>query len=121
MSFQRFYQIIEKSFIGRFLEKRINVLEHTNPDRIYIENVRSFYNMPFWAAKFFCELAVKEGIFRRRIGIVCPNDGRIIQTIDNLSEIPETITCINCQQLEIDKYEFSKSDVKTIIFYQSLL
>ncbi|HRD40962.1 MAG TPA: hypothetical protein PLC65_20200, partial [Bacteroidia bacterium] len=61
MSLIKLYQIIDRSFIGKFVERKLSIIENTDPERIYVENIRSFYNMPSFAAKTLCELAVREG------------------------------------------------------------
>lgn len=120
MSLTKFLLTIEKSPIGRFFDKKRKLIEQLNPDRIYIENVRHIYNMPFFAAKLFCEMAVIEGIFKKKIGVECLNDecGRIILSVDNKNDLPEKITCKNCELLERDRFEFTKSGLNLITYYQ---
>lgn len=120
MLLSRFFQIIDNSFIGRFINKKISLIDQLNPDRIYIENIRAFYNMPYFAAKIFCDMAVAEGVFRKKIGIECSNDdcGRIVLSVTKTSEIPDEIKCSTCELLERDKYIFSKSEIRTITYYQ---
>jgi len=120
MSFAKFFQIIDKSFIGKWVDKKLNIVEHTNPDRIYIENIRQFYNIPYPFARFLCDLAVREGVFTKHFGIICPNEncGRIIKSIDNLNELPNEITCTTCEMLEESKFTFVKKEIKTIVYYK---
>jgi hypothetical protein len=118
MSLTQLFQTIDNSFIGRFVDKKLNVLNHTNPNRIYVENVRSFYNLPFSVARFICEVAVREGIFTKHYALECPNEGRVIITTNNRSWLPETVVCQNCELLERDKYEFRLSECKVTEFYK---
>ncbi len=116
----RFFQAIDNSFIGKLIDKKLKLLDHTDPDRIYVENVRSFYNIPTFAAKFFCEIAVKERVFKKKIGVICPNDdcGRIITTIDDLAHLPKKVKCDLCELNEKSVFEFTPTKKDTIVFYQ---
>jgi len=118
MWLEKFFQIIDKSFIGRFIDKRLDVICATNPDRIYVENIRSFYNLNTSTAKTLCEMAVKENLFKKRIGVECPDCGKLITHYNSEKEIPEKIVCDNCLMLENDKHEFKKSEISKIEFYQ---
>jgi predicted RNA-binding Zn-ribbon protein involved in translation (DUF1610 family) len=118
MSLTKFFQIIDRTFIGKVVDRQLNVLENTDPDRIYVENIRSFYHIPFKAARFFCEMAVKEHLFRKRYAVNCPNCGRVILSVDNKAEIPTTIKCKTCELDEQEEYEWPVSRVHIQEFYQ---
>ncbi len=96
----------------------MNIIEGTDPNRIYIENIRSFYNIPFSFAKFFCELAVRENVFKRRIAVNCPECGRVIMHVSTKVEIPDTVKCDTCELLEKNKFEFHTTDKDWTLFYQ---
>lgn len=118
MWLEKLFQIIDKSFVGKFIDKRLDLVKATNPKRIYVENIRSFYNLTTPIAKIFCEMAVKENLFKKRIGIECPKCDKLIAHYTTNDEIPDKITCDNCQLLEEERYEFSKADMNELIFYQ---
>jgi len=118
MWLQKLFQIIDKSFVGNFVEKRLDLIKNTDPERIYVENIRSFYNLTTPIAKTFCEMAVRENLFKKRIGIECPNCDKLISHYSNGKEIPEKISCDNCQLLEREKYEYDKDEINELIFYQ---
>lgn len=120
MSLAKFLQTIEKSQIGRFFDRKRRLIEQLNPDRIYVENVRHIYNMPYFAAKIFCEMAVIDGIFEKKIGVECLNTecGRIVISVSDKKDLPDNILCKNCEILERNKYEFPISDVELITYYK---
>lgn len=95
-------------------------MRNTDPDRIYIENVRSFFNIPFFLAKLFCEMAVKEGYFEKRIALICPNNNcsRVIKSTNNEISIPNDLKCLNCEINEEDNFIFDKSEVRKVIYYR---
>ncbi|TBO36377.1 hypothetical protein [Pedobacter kyonggii] len=119
MSLTKFFLTIEKSSIGRFFANKVRLINQLNPQRIYVENVRSIYNIPHFAAKLFCEMAVIEGIFIKKIGVECKNNDceRIIISVENTNQLPDIISCKNCEILERNQFEFSKNELKTITFY----
>jgi hypothetical protein len=120
MSLKRLLNLIDNTGIGNFVSSKQSLIENTNPDRIYIENVRSFFNLPSTIAKLLCDIAVRQNVFRKQIGVLCPNKdcGRIIKTYDSIEEIEEVIECEQCLLKEEDKHSFSKEQIKIIVFYQ---
>ena len=113
-------EIIDSTFIGKLISKWQDIIQETDPDRIYVENVRSFFNIPTKVAKFLCELAVRQGLFKRRIGIICENEDceRIILTINDKKDIPSVVECHTCKLRENPNFEQSNADLQTITFYQ---
>lgn len=121
MLLEKFLPIIDKSIIGKTVFNKQNIIEKTDPDRIFIENIRSFFNLRFSTAKFFCELAVKEKIFNRKIGYICPNNGcneRIIFSVSDGKAVPKKITCKMCKLNEENEFIFLTKDLKKLTFYQ---
>lgn len=118
MWLEKFFQIIDNSFVGSFIDKRLDIIGATNPERIYVENIRSFYNLTTPIAKTFCEMAVKENLFQKRIGVECPDCGKLINHYNSEKDIPENIVCDSCLMLEKYKHEFKKSEISKIEFYQ---
>jgi hypothetical protein len=102
------------------IDKKANILTRIDPNRIYVENIRSFYNIPTKLAKFFCEMAVKQKYFIKKIAIICPNEdcNRVVVTINNYSEIPKLVKCDQCELLERYPYEFSPTMKDLMEFYQ---
>lgn len=116
----KFWQIIDESPVGKFVDKKRRQIFNTDPERIYVENVRSFFGMPFWAAKFLCDMAVRQGVFEKRIGLVCKNDDckRIIATYGENEKIPETINCLQCEINQKGEHEFRTSELEKLTFYR---
>lgn len=119
MLYQKLFDIIDKSRIGSFVSKKQKVIEETIPDRVHVENVRSFFSTSTWAARQLCEMAVREGLFDPRIGLICPNSEceRIINSYGLEDEIEDTIFCETCESRELD-HVFETKDLKRIKFYR---
>lgn len=120
MLFKKFLNLIDQTPFRSIVDKRLDIIEKTDPERIYVENIRAFYNLPRFAAKALCELAIKERIFRKKYGLVCPNDDckRIIRSYDQNEEIDEEITCLPCQLDEHEQATFNSSDLEKVEYYQ---
>ena len=54
---------IDNSFVGRFIDRQMNIIEKTNPDSIDVRLIAQFYHIPNCVARFFCEMAVRDGGF----------------------------------------------------------
>jgi hypothetical protein len=104
--------------LSKIISTKSELLSHLDPDRIYVENVRSFYNLPTRVAKFLCEMAVKQNFFEKWYGVMCPTCDRIVQSFKKKSEIPHEMKCSHCELLEKDTYIFTPSDINIKPFYK---
>lgn len=105
--------------LKKLLKNKAKVIEETNPDKIYVENVRSFFNIPTKWAKYLCELAVRQNVFRKRYGVMCKNSDchRIIEVFNSQNDIPDELECYVCQS-EGKDHVFKKEELDVIEFYQ---
>src|ERR1044071_10433899 len=117
MLLEKFSNIIDRTPIGAAIDYRRKLIEQTDPQRIYVENIRSFFHIPHGLAKWLCEVAVKEGAFEKRIGFLCPNCQALIGHIKPSESAPQ-LFCESCKTIGEDKYEFSKSECQVIAFYR---
>lgn len=118
MWFQKLLNIISSTFNGN-IDRKLRVLARTNSKRFYVENVRSFFRLNTRVAKLLCEMAVKDGFFQKRIGLECPNDGRIIMSYPANEPIPgEDIKCDVCETQGAETFVFDKQECPQIEFYQ---
>lgn len=103
-----------------FLDSKATIIEETDPDRIYVENIRSFFNVPTRWAKLLCALAVRQGIFRRKYAVECNNKNcnRIIKVYDTKEEIPENLDCFTCELDGQPEFSFKTSDLNIVEYYQ---
>jgi len=59
------FERIDRSFIGRFVSRQQAIIEQSDPNKVTVENVAAFFCFPKPVAKFFCELAVRSGEFKK--------------------------------------------------------
>jgi hypothetical protein len=62
----------------RFLQRRLDVLESMDPNRIYVENVRSFLGVRTAVAAWLCGKACRDGFLERHISFEHPELGHSI-------------------------------------------
>jgi hypothetical protein len=120
MLLEKFSDIIERTPIGAAVEKRRQLINNTDPRRIYPENIRSFFHIPMALAKFACELAVREGLFEKLIGFYCPNDDcqRLLAAVPE-GQVPKaTLQCEHCELLERPQHSFRSGECRQIVFYR---
>ncbi|HSZ72887.1 MAG TPA: hypothetical protein VK750_09430 [Cytophagaceae bacterium] len=102
----------------KIINEKTAILSGLDTERIYIENVRSFFNLPYRLAKFYCNMAVKQNYFEKSIGIMCPYCNRIILTMKDLNQVPEYLECEHCRELEKESYSFHPMDKDFIEIYK---
>jgi hypothetical protein len=117
---EKFSNIIDRSAIGAAVERRRELINRTDPRRIYPENIRSFFHIPLPLAQWLLELAVKEGIFQKRIGYLCPNDDCHSMIADvSADEQPfGPLICESCEALERENYVFEPGECRQVVFYR---
>jgi hypothetical protein len=93
-------------------------LAHLNPDRIYLENVRSLLGVSATAAKRICDTAVRQGLFNVGIQVLCP-DGSVAMSLntDDEKEIPLTIHCWEERNGDLVETELPTKGLRKLIFY----
>jgi len=115
---QVFSKIIESKRIQRFLDLKVEIVKSTNPSRIYVENIRSFFGISNRFAKFLCNFAVHEGLFKHRIGYLCSNCNSMIKSFDEIQQAEDEFNCDKCEIEETEQFHFHKNELTTIDYYE---
>lgn len=104
----------------KILDRKASIIEETNPDKIYVENIRSFFNISTRLARLLCKLAVRQGIFKRKFAVECGNQscGSVIEVYNTKEEIPEHLDCLTCQIEGHNDFSFKTSDLNIVEYYQ---
>jgi hypothetical protein len=96
-------------------------IKNIRPGNIYVENIRSVFDISRIEARSLCEMAVASKIFERRIGLICPSEschGRIIADFADEKDIPEEINCDVCELEGNDKFIYQTKNLARIEFYR---
>lgn len=114
MSFDRFFRRIASLIFGEGLpEVQAAALARLNPEKIYVENVRSVLDISTWRAKEICETAVRQGFFQKRVEVLCP-DGVVAASAPSEEQLPPTVICWS----EFEEVEVPTEHLRKNVFYR---
>lgn len=117
--FEKFLKTIRAIFpsdpqdVARFEE----ALTKLNPDKIYVENVRSLLDISHERASKLCEIAVRQGVFERRVEVLCP-DGTVAASASSESLLPVTVQCWVEEDGHYEQNEHSTAVLQKMIYYR---
>jgi hypothetical protein len=115
---ERLFQIISKiAPTPRLSEKEAELLASLNPDKFYVENVRSILNVSHAAAVQICEAAVRQGLFERRVEVMCP-DGAVAASAQTESDLPETVRCWHEEDGLLESEDLPTKQLEKTTFYR---
>lgn len=111
---EKFYQAISKGPLGRWILRRSAAVAELDPERIYVENVRSILGVPFWVARLVCEAGVREGSLAERHAYYCPNhdNHRVVLVSDTPLDGEKIVECEVCELKGDAKHTFCVRDLK---------
>lgn len=118
MSLTRFFDSISKLFPGDpLLGRHAEAIAALDPDKIYLENVRSVLRVSTRRAQWICDTAVRQGIFDRYIEVLCP-DGAVAACAHSESELPETVHCIQEHEGRLEEVDLATTTLAKNTFYR---
>jgi hypothetical protein len=113
----KFFDIISRFSASNPLAGIEEALARLDPDKIYVENVRSVLSISHPAAVKICETAVRQGVFIRGIEILSP-DGSVAATVSKENELPTTIRCWTKADEHYEEIEFPTERLEKVTFYR---
>lgn len=57
--------LIKIPFIKRWMDKKVEIIENTNPDAIKVEDISKFWHLPKTVAKHMCEMACRQNLYSK--------------------------------------------------------
>jgi hypothetical protein len=115
---KRLFQIISNIVpISQVSENEAELLAKLNPDKFYVENVRSILDVSYASAARICETAVRQGIFERRVEVKCP-DGAVAASADIEANLPEHVRCWIQDEGHLEAVELPTKDLEKSTFYR---
>lgn len=115
---ERLFRTISGGIPGLELsEGKAAKLASLNPDKFYVENVRSILGVSYAAAVGICETAVRQGLFERRVEVVCP-DGAVAASADVEAHLPETVRCWHEAEGHLEAEELPTNSLEKKTFYR---
>jgi hypothetical protein len=116
MLLAKFLATISKIVPGDVLSGKEDAIASLNPDKFYVEDVRSVLGVSNPRATQICESAVRQGLFRRGIQIMCP-DGSVAASADSEAGLPPTVHCWEDEGGHLEEVEKPTVSLSKLIFY----
>ena len=91
-------------------------LASLNPEKFYVETIRSLLDVPYEKAEAVIKEAVSEGIFVEGIEILCP-DGAV-RSFTNVDDLPETVDCMEFENGSYEPVERRTADLARQAYYR---
>lgn len=93
--------------------------------RIYVENLRSLLDVSTPIAKALLGAASGRGLLKHKVLLLCPNPdcGRSLvelsfQDVVLSQNLPASLSCEICEQLERDRWEFDRAECLQLDVYE---
>jgi hypothetical protein len=116
MLFQRFFETISEVLPDRLLGD-MDALARLNPEKFYVENVRSVLGVSTVTAQRICDTAVRQGVFRRFVEVVCP-DGSVAASADHEESLPEMVRCWSEKDGQYEETMLPTHELRKAVFYR---
>lgn len=113
----KFLDIIGNVLPTNPLSGEEDALARLNPDKIYLENVRSVLGVSHKKALEICERAARQGFFRRGVEVLCP-DGAVAASADIESNLPPTVHCWMEQDGNFEEVDLPTETLRKVAFYR---
>ena len=113
----RFLDIISRDTPANPLSGIEDAVAKLNPDKIYVENVRSVLGVSYPAAVKICETAVRQGLFNRGIEVLCP-DGSVAVSAPTENELPPTVHCWTQEGGNYEEITLATDALRKVAFYK---
>lgn len=116
MLFERFFRTISRVLPPNVL-LNMEALAQLDPQKIYVENVRTILRVPTPIAQKVCELAVQQGAFRKFVAVECP-DGSEGAEAEREEDLPPTVPCYSEDGGFIREIDMPTSQLRKVTFYR---
>jgi hypothetical protein len=114
---QKFLEIISRILPLRPLAVNEEALAQLDPEKIYIENVRSLLNVSFQEAEAICEAATRQGLFKKGIEVICPN-GAVAAAVEFGKLLPKYVECWVEEDGQLEPREMETNALQKITYYR---
>src|SRR5205809_1999852 len=118
--FRKYFNTISNVLSVNPIAGKEELLAQLNPEKIYVENIRNLLDIPYRLAVAICETAVRQGFFKRKVEVMCP-DGSVVATADTEEELPSKVTCWIKDETGPEEVELPTRDLRKTTFYNSLI
>jgi hypothetical protein len=115
--FSRFLQAIKSLLPAPLSNEQLELLSQLDTHQIYVENVRSLLGVSYREAVDILETAVRQGVFTKKIGVVCP-DGSVGASAETEDNLPATTPCFKEDEDGLaEEFNLPTQTLKKVVFY----
>jgi hypothetical protein len=111
----RFLDTMAKRFPAKAVSRE--ALEQLNPDKIYVENVRSLLNISHSNAVQILDDGLNQGWLLSGIEVRCP-DGSVAAIADSEDSLPQTVFCTQEEGGHPEEVELPTQSLQKVKFYR---
>jgi hypothetical protein len=115
MWFEKFLSTMAKRFPAKQLSR--DALAQLNPEKIYIENVRSLLDVSYSNAVEILEDGIRQGWLSSGVEVRCP-DGSVAAIAGSEDELPQTVTCSQEEDGHPEEVELPTRSLSKVKFYR---
>src|SRR3984957_6760583 len=113
---ERFLHAISSLIPVRDLSGKVDAISRLDPDKIYVENIRSTLGVSHREAERICETAARQGVFDRGIEVLCP-DGVVAAVADSESNLPLAVNCWSDDGGNIEEIKLPVGTLRKRVYY----
>ena len=115
--FEQFWKKITDLVPGSVLSGKEEALAKLNPERFYLENVRSVLGVSERTAQRLCDTAVRQGFFQTGIQVLCP-DRSVAGSARTEAELPTSVRCWLEDGEDLIEVEMPTAELLKLRFYR---
>jgi len=115
MWLEKFLSTMARYFPSKRLSR--DAISQLNPDKIYVENVRSLLDVSYSSAVEILEDGLKQGWLRCGVEVRCP-DGSVAASADTEDGLPQTVTCTQEEGGHPEEVELPTNSLSKVKFYR---
>lgn len=118
MSLTKFFDVITKIVpVPQPLGRRADAISKLDPDKMYVENVRSALGVSTSLARLVCETAVRQGAFERHVEAVGP-DGSVAASARREGDLPGRVRLLTEHEGRFEEADLETASLPKTTFYR---
>jgi hypothetical protein len=110
--FTKFWKRIADQLPASITPEALERLSVLDPQQIDVENVRSILGVSTGRARLICETAVRRGVFRRKVQVLCP-DNSVAASAPTREELPPSVRCWQDIQGDLEPRSVPTEELQT--------
>jgi hypothetical protein len=115
MWLEKLLNSMARRFPGKPLSRE--ALSRLNPDKIYVENVRSLLDVSHSSAVEILEDGLKQGWLRSGVEVMCP-DGTVAASAETIEKLPRTVNCTQIEAGHPEEVQLPTNTLSVVKFYK---